>query len=58
MASIEVTIRTDDDVTLLVRRPFEVTKDTHVFSGTGEEISNFDDVFAEVIEDVKRVMKR
>lgn len=58
MASIEVTIRTDDDVTLLVRKPYEVTKDTHVFAGTREETSNFDEVFLEVIDDVNRLMKR
>lgn len=57
MASIEVVIKTDDDVTLLVRRPYEVSKESHAFHGTKETTSNFDEVFQEVIADVYKVMK-
>lgn len=58
MASIEVIIKTDDEVTLLVRRPYEVSKESHVFHGNKEKTSNFDEVFQEVIADVYKVMEK
>ena len=56
MASIEVTIRTDEETTILVRRPYEVTTDTHIFHGKGEKTSNFHEVFNRVIDEVWELM--
>ena len=58
MASIEVTIRTDDETTILVRRPYEVTTDTHIFHGTGKKTSNFHEVFDQVVEEVRELMTK
>ena len=56
MASIEITIRTDDETTMLIRRPYEVSTDTHIFHGTGEKKSNFHEVFDQVVQEVRELM--
>jgi hypothetical protein len=54
---IEIFIKIDDSTSITIRRPFEVSTDTNVFHGTKEKTSNFNEVFQQIIEEVKSLVE-